>query len=249
MILYKDTNSHKERSNIKIDCLYKLKIRRRVFMKCKVFVITILLLLLVLSTGDVNGTEKIVLDKSILNNLEQELRIPQDELIEIFDCYGKERFWEIIEAYKKNIAEYKLFENDNKITMSAEYTMGQAGINILLNYSRAGSVWISRDGRKLGINHGHAALIYSTNSWNKRSIEARGSTVVSKVYDLEGDSYWQGTEQARVYNVSSTNNGPVNTTAMTNAASYAFVYLTGKNYLATPLKRRYKQSELCFFSI
>lgn len=122
-------------------------------------------------------------------------------------------------------------------------TLGQSGINTALDNSFKGAVWVTRDGDVLGIDHGHAAMVYTVADWDKSTLEHRGSrnpfnwdNVYSQIYNLEGDAYWAGVHSLKVYDVSDTDNGYTDYISMMVAADYCAANLMDLTYAPLAFK-------------
>ena len=128
---------------------------------------------------------------------------------------------------------------------SNEHSMERSGLELAIANSFKGSIWITKDGDTLNVNHGHAALVYTVASWDRSTIEHRGPgsmnpsawrTTYSDIYNLEGDAYWQSVKTLKIYDVSATDNGPVDQINMVCAADYAVANLLGYEYAPLALK-------------
>ena len=176
----------------------------------------------------------------------EELFGASEEILSTLDNNELERLEEMYYTHSENSSELQLnSQRSNASSVSTEYTLEQSGINLALSYSYKGAVWVTRDGETLGYDHGHAALIYTVASWDKSSIEHRGSgstnpstwlTAYSTVYNLEGDTYWQNVHTLKVYDVSNTANGATDHESMYCAADYAYYNLQGLSYAPLALK-------------
>lgn len=184
-----------------------------------------------------------------------ELRISEVELQEVYDRYGEGNFYQLIDDFKNSIVENEDFEIENSLLRSTglgdgdedQLPIGNTGLELAINNSIKGSIWVTKSGSFLDYSHGHAALVYTTAWWDRSTIEHRGGTInpfnaskfLSNIYNLDDDEYWKKVRSLKVFNVSDTPYGPEDLLAQISAADYASFNLLNRPYIVLPLKDDY----------